>query len=113
MGQQLLTRAIQPSPFSGGKLPEGSVGVGRPLAVGVKLVSEKTGDFIKEPAGLIHFRFQICDLRIGVDLVCATVGVHGDHTTGGVVVVGDGVGRAPGGDRPPGGIIRRVDGGRR
>ena len=50
---------------------------------------------VVEPAGAIHFRFQVFDLRLGGDFFGTAIRVHGDSASGGVVFVGHRISRAP------------------
>ena len=104
-------------PGAGGELAVGGVGVGGALAVCVEFVGMQAGGGIVEPGGEIkgHRGREGRKGRAGGQLrgedgeVGGIVagGGHGGHAAKGIVLVGDGIGRAPGGD----GVVVRIVGG--
>src|SRR5690606_1079511 len=85
-----------PRPGAGRELAVGGVAVGRAFAVGIELIGEEAGGLIVRPSRTIGG--EVKKIGGGGDFVGAAVGVHGGHAALIVVFVGDGVGRAPGGD---------------
>ena len=110
-----------PRPGAGGELAVGGVGVGGAEAVGVELVGEEAGGVVVEPERGVEMGRVVRMGRIGqgdaggqkgeeVNRLVGGVagGGHGGHAAGGVVLVGDGVGGAPGGADAAFGVVGGV-----